>query len=293
MGSQAGAWEPAQKRSAMPRVRPFLLSLPEKLQVAVIAGATVTAAFAAAVATRALFDVNQLVANIGLTTAVYEVLGTVYAILLAFAVSGVWQNFSAAVASVQTEAAALLGLIHIVDAFPSEQTKQVRSVAYAYATEVIAEWQNLAAIARGAVQPTDLSYEATVALIRTVQFLEPANARETAVFEQALIVLNAWLDARRKRLQSATGGSAAALWPLLLAGAIVLFAFHGLFVARSTEVWSALLLGLSSVVGLAFYLIFSLDSPFTGSLSAHVGPFQWVVISCQRDMPPRPGEPEA
>ena len=129
--------------------------------------------------------------------------------------------------------------------------------------------------------------------ISAVQFLAPANARETAVFEQALVVLNSWLDARRKRLQSASGGSAAALWPLLLAGAIVLFAFHGLFVAKSTEVWAALLLGLSSVVGLAFYLIFSLDSPFTGSLSAHVGPFQWVVISCQRDMPRRPSEPEA
>jgi hypothetical protein len=267
--------------------------LPERLQIAVIIGATVTAAFAVAVATRALFDVNQLVANIGLTTAVYEVLGTIYAILLAFVVSGIWQNFSGAVASVQAEAGALLGLIHIVDAFPSEQSKQVRSVAYTYAMEVIAEWQVLAGVARGAIQPTDLSYEATVALIRAVQFLEPVNARETAVFEQALIVLNAWLDARRKRLQSAGGGSAAALWPLLLAGAIVLFAFHGLFVARSIEVWSALLLGLSSVVGLAFYLIFSLDSPFTGSLSAHVGPFQWVVISCQREMPRRPSEPEA
>ena len=277
----------------MPRVRPFLLSLPERLQIAVIIGATVTAAFAVALATRALFDLDHLLADTGLTTAVYEVLGTVYAILLAFAVSGIWQNFSGAVASVQAEAAALLGLIHIVDAFPSEQTKQVRSVAYTYATEVIAEWQALAAVARGAVEPMDLSYAATTALIRAVQFLEPANARETAVFEQALVVLNSWLDSRRKRLQSAGGGSAAALWPLLLAGALVLFAFHGLFVAKSTEVWVALLLGLSSVVGLAFYLIFSLDSPFTGSLSAHVGPFQWVVISCQRDMPRRPSEPQA
>jgi hypothetical protein len=73
----------------------------------------------------------------------------------------------------------------------------------------------------------------------------------------------------------------------------VLFAFHGLFVAKSFEVGTALLLGISTVVGIAFYLIFSLDSPFTGSLSAHVGPFQWVVISCQREKPERPSPPEA
>jgi Protein of unknown function (DUF4239) len=277
----------------MLRMRPFLLALPEKLQVVIIVGATVISAFAAALAARALFDANRLVADTGLTVAVYEVLGTIYAILLAFAVSGVWQNFSAAVASVQTEAGALLGLVHIVDAFPSEHTKKVHSAAVAYATEVIAEWQALAGVARGAVKPEDLSYDASMALLHTVQFLKPANDRETVVFEQALVTLNSWLDARRKRLQSAGGSSAAALWPLLIGGAFVLFAFHGLFAAKSNEVWAALLLGLSAVVGLAFYLIFSLDSPFTGSLSAHVGPFQWVVNSCRREKPLSPSEPGA
>jgi hypothetical protein len=209
--------------------------------------------------------------------------------LLAFAVSGVWQNFSAAVASVQTEAAALLGLVHIIEAFPSEATEQVRTMALTYAAGVIEEWQALTAVARGQVVPHELSHHAADALIRAVQFLDPQNAREAAVFEQALVVLNNWLDARRERLQSATGGSARALWPLLIAGAIVMFSFHGLFVAKSAEVWAALLLGLSLAVGLAFYLIFSLDSPFTGSLSAHVGPFQWVVNWCQRERP-SPGD---
>ena len=57
--------------------------------------------------------------------------------------------------------------------------------------------------------------------------------------------------------------------------------------------WAAVLLGLSAVVGLSFYLIFSLDSPFSGSLSAHVGPFQWVIDSWQRDKTLGPGEPAA
>lgn len=277
----------------MPGIRPFLLSLPEKLQIVIVVGATVTSAFAAAIATRALFDINQLAADTGLTTVVFEVLGTIYAILLAFVVSGIWQNFSAAVASVQAESAALLGLVTIVGAFPTERTEGIRSMALTYAKVVIDEWQALAEVARGKVSPQDLSYDAAEALLRTVQFLEPSNARETAVFEQALVTLNNWLDARRERLQSASGGNATALWPLLISGALVLFAFHGLFVAKSTEVWAALLLGISSVVGLSFYLIFSLDSPFTGSLSAHVGPFQWVVISCERAKPLCPSEPAA
>lgn len=74
----------------MPEMRPFLLSLPERLQIVIIVDATVTSALAVAIATCAQFDLHQLAADAGLTTAVYAVLGNIYAVLLAFAVSGVW-----------------------------------------------------------------------------------------------------------------------------------------------------------------------------------------------------------
>jgi hypothetical protein len=69
---------------------------------------------------------------------------------------------------------------------------------------------------------------------------------------------------------------------LLIAGALVLFAFHGLFVTHVWAVWVALLVGFSFIVGLAFYLIFSLDSPFTGKLSAGPEPFLWLLESFER-----------
>ncbi len=175
-----------------------------------------------------------------------------------------------------------------------QRTKNIRCVAVTYARLVIeAEWQTLADIARGHLTLDDLKLDVSKDLVQAVHFLEPVNAREAAVFEQALIMLNNWLDARRERLQSAGGGHVAALWPLLMAGAMVLFAFHGLFIVQSPEVWVALLLGLSLVVGLSFYLIFSLDSPFTGRLSAPVAPFQWIINWCQRDQPLGPCEPGA
>jgi hypothetical protein len=49
----------------------------------------VTSALALAIATRTQFDLHQLAANAGLTTAVYAVLGNIYAVLFAFAISGV------------------------------------------------------------------------------------------------------------------------------------------------------------------------------------------------------------
>jgi hypothetical protein len=277
-------------------IRPSLLSLPERIQIVVIVGATVTSAFAAAIATRALFDINQLAADTGLTTTVYGVLGTIYAILLAFVVSGIWQNFSSAMTTVHVEADAVMSLMHIIEAFPEEDTKEIHAAVHSYAKMVIdEEWHELVRIARGYITAYDINAapgpESVVALMGAVQSMTPVSAREITLFEQALVKLNNWLDARRERLQSASGGNAAALWPLLIAGASVLFAFHGLFVAKSIEVWAALLLGLSLVVGISFYLIFSLDSPFTGTLSAQVGPFRWVVNWSQPEKPPSPSGP--
>lgn len=279
--------------SGMPKIRPFLLSLPEKLQMVIIIGATITLAFAAAFAVRALFDINHLVADTELTLSVYTVLGTIYGILLAFVISGIWESHKAALVSVRAESDALLGIGYILGASPTEQTKEIRSKALAYAKVVVDEWDALGGVARGEVAPMDLSHDAAMALLHAVQSLKPSNDRETVVFEQAIVTANDWMDARRKRLQSAKGDNAAALWPLLISGALVLFAFHGLFVAKSTEVWAVLLLGLSWVLGLSFNLIFSLDSPFTGSFSAHVGPFQWVIKSWQRETPFSPSEPAA
>jgi hypothetical protein len=273
----------------MKRIRLFLLSLSGNLQLVIIIGATMILAFGAAIATRAFFDINQLAADKDLTLAVYTVLGTIYAILLAFVIAEIWENYREAVAAIQTETDALMGLMYILGAFPAEETREIRTLALSYAQKVIDEWEALGRVAREKISPLGLSYDAAMTVVHAVQAIQPANDHETVVFEQAMIRVNIWLDARRARLQSAKGGNAAPVWPLLIIGAMVLFAFHGLFEARSLEIWVVVLLGLSAVVGLSFYLIFSLDTPFTGSLSAQVDPFQWVIDSWQRDKRLGPG----
>jgi uncharacterized membrane protein YraQ (UPF0718 family) len=277
----------------MRKIRLFLLSLPGNLQLVIIIGATMILAFGAAIGTRAFFDINQLAADKDQTLAVYTVLGTIYAILLAFVIAEIWENYREAVASIQTETDALMGIMYILGAFPAEEAREIRSLALSYAQKVIDEWEALGRVAREKISPMDLSFDAAITMVHAIQTIQPANDRETAIFEQAMIRVNTWLDARRERLQSAKGGNAAPVWPLLVIGALVLFAFHGLFDAKSIEVWAVALLGLSAVVGLSFYLIFSLDSPFTGSLSAHVGPFQWVIDSWQRDKTLGPDAPVA
>ncbi len=257
-------------------MRTYILSLPAGLQPVVIIGSTVVAAFAVSLLTRALFHAPQLALDSGLTSAVYGTLGTIYAVLIAFVVTGVWQSFSTAGMAVNNEANALSDLLFVVRYISAERTGGTREAAKAYVQSVVERWDLLARATIDKAPVEEINLQTSSALLRSVLAIKPEGERELALYAQALDLTGIWLDARRNRLRSARGNTASALWGLLIAGAFVLFAFHGLFVTHAWVVWAVLLLGFSLIVGLAFYLIFSLDSPFTGSLSAGSEPFQWL-----------------
>jgi hypothetical protein len=263
-------------------MRSYILSLPAKLQPVVIIGSTVAAAFVVSFLTRTFFSEQQLMLDNSLTTSVYGTLGTTYAVLIAFVVSGVWQSFSDACNAVKREANALTDLTFVVCSFSGETTARIRESARAYVKGVIERWDLLALAAQNNFPTEEINLDTSSALVAAILDIKPVDAREAELYGQALVLLGLWLDARRGRLRSAEGNTAGALWGLLIAGAFVLFAFHGMFVTHAWAVWAALLLGFSFVLGLAFYLIFSLDSPFTGSLSAGPQPFLWLLKEFER-----------
>ncbi|MGA2905483.1 MAG: hypothetical protein ABSD98_16780 [Candidatus Korobacteraceae bacterium] len=263
-------------------MRSYILSLPPKMQPVVIIASTVAAAFVVSFLSRMFFGEQRLTLDNSLTTSVYGTLGTTYAVLIAFVVSGVWQSFSDAGDSVKREANALSDLTLVVCSFPAEKSKAPRESIKAYVQGVIERWDSLVRVPRDDMRAEEINLDTSRALAAAILAIRPGDAREIELYGQALGLLGVWLDARRSRLRSAEGNTAGALWGLLFAGALVLFAFHGMFVAHAWAVWAVLLLGFSFIVGLAFYLIFSLDNPFTGKLSAKPAPFLWLVREFER-----------
>jgi hypothetical protein len=259
-------------------MRSFLLSLRTIYQTCFIVGTTIALAFIIALIFSRFFDTHQLHANTDLISTVYQVLGTVYAILLTFTLWGVWQNFNVAESSVQKEVYALLDLVHTIEASSSWSNINIRLAALTYSETVIRdEWPTLTHITNDFINTHENIHGMSQPVIRTVQEISPSTPREITIFNQTLSLLNNWLDARRTRLLIARGNSAKALWPLLLTGAVVLFAFHGLFVAQTMGIWASLLFGFSLIIGLTFYLIFMLDCPFAGGLSIDTEPFIMAV----------------
>ncbi len=263
-------------------MRSYILSLPAPLQPVLIIGSTVIAAFAVSLLVRTAFNTPHLDLDIGLTSAVYGALGTIYAVLIAFVVSGVWQSFSDAGSAVSSEANALADVMFIVNHLPAEKNAKIRHLAKEYVESVIDRWDALVRATMVDTPVEEITLDTSSALLEAIMEIRPEDSREQVLYAQALRLTAIWLDARRDRLRSAKGNTAKALWGLLIAGAFVLFSFHGMFVTHVWGVWAGLLLGFSLIVGLSFYLIFSLDSPFTGQLSTGFEPFVWILNTIRR-----------
>lgn len=258
-------------------MRSFIISLNGRLQILFILGGTIFLSFIIASVVGVLFSSHAMNANIDLISSVYEVMGTIYAILLTFTLWGVWQNFTEAETCVENEAYSLLNLIYFLKFSPSFKISNLHHAAQDYIQFVIEkEWKTLNRLTSSSINIHGVTCPITMKVIDAVQNFEPKNDRDTVIFEQALVSLKNWLDTRRTRILIARGNSAKALWPLLFTGAFILFAFHGLFVMNSFGIWAALLLGSSFIIGLTFYLIFTLDCPFDGSLSIDLEPFEFA-----------------
>lgn len=254
-------------------MRNALLSLNAFLQVLIIIVTTIVVAFVVSISFSVFFDISQLAGNTALISSIYQVMGTIYAILLTFTLWGVWQNFKTAEISVQEEAYALLDLVHMIECSANFNSVAIRKAAIDYTNLVIhQEWPRLKTYSTDAINLQEKTHCNSDEVIKTIQNMKTNTERDDVILAQTLNLLSKWLDARRSRILVARGNSAKALWPLLFIGAMVLFAFHGLFVATTFGIWSALLFGTSLVIGVTFYLIFSLDCPFSGPLSIDAEP---------------------
>lgn len=265
-------------RFAKYMMRSRLLYLSNSAQQILIVGSTIVLAFFIAMVFKLFFDPTKLSINTDLIASVYQVLGTIYAILLTFTLWGVWQQFTRADSSVQEEAYTILDLVHILEIEASWKSIAIRQTALNYLNMVLKkEWPKLKSMNSEELKADEATHCSSIELVKVVQSIVPNDERETVLFSKTLTLLSKWLDARRTRMLISRGNSAKALWPLLITGAFVLFAFHGLFVTQTDGIWITLLLGFSLVIGLTFYLIFTLDCPFSGFPSVDATPFELAI----------------
>src|SRR5262249_11111648 len=149
-----------------------------------------------------------------------QTLGSIYAVLLAFVVFVVWNQFNEARAFVDTESNELLDLYRTVPGLAEPTRGRVRALLRQYVQAVIEnEWETMGSAGpRGGGAGAPIRDE----MWQAVHSAEPQQEPDRSLYREVLKRLDDVSDARSSRLNSSRTKIPQALRVLLYAGAVTL-----------------------------------------------------------------------
>jgi hypothetical protein len=194
--------------------------------------------------------------------------------MLAFAIWIVWEEFKDTSAAVDREANLLTTLTRLSRALPEPAGGQLRSDVVIYARSIVdSEW---AAMANGqSSAETDAAFNKLSQFVTTFQ---PANAREEVVYGQAAERLEELSALRRVRLLASRGQIPTPMWILLVTGAVATVGFTCIFNMSEVKILAGMAALLAAGIAFTLFIIFALDTPYTGSFKIEPGPFLQVLL---------------
>jgi len=204
-----------------------------------------------------------------MTSAQFQVMGTIYAVLLAFVIITVWQHHSAITTILEEEAADLLELRRDAGQYPESISGPLVEALRAYATAVVDdEWE---AMSRGG--ESDRAGQAYENIWRLYRTLPVNDFRELAAQNEILRQMNDLAENRHLRLLRARSTIDPILWIALLAGGALTIGFSYLFGAKHLGFQILTTAIFAGTIALFICVIVVLDAPFTRAGSVSREPF--------------------
>lgn len=232
--------------------------------------------------TRVLYGVDRLSLNNEVAGFKFAVIGVLYAVLLAFVVIAVWEDFRKTDAAVRDEAKAVVDLHRLTFALPSEGGSEIRQHLTAYANDVREhEWETMAF-----GEPADQVIRDLAQLSRAIFEVKPDNLEQLALYQEALRLLAVVTDNRNERLDSSAGSMPGILWFVLIIGGLITLGYPAFF--GSTNLVAQVLMtgALAELVALALLLGVAFDYPFTGEVRISPLPFDQALRQMPSVWPP-------
>jgi hypothetical protein len=200
-------------------------------------------------------------------------LGVFYGLALGLIAVATWENYTEVDAVVTAEAAALTSLYRDFDGYPQPLRGNLENMLREYTRTVIEkEWP---AHKQGiALEDGDLILDG---LENQVMNFEPTREREKIVHAEVLRSLDTVLDQRRLRLQAVSTGLPAALWAVVLIGAVLNGLLTYLFWIDNLTVHILAVAILACFIALLIFLTAAMDNPFRGEFSVNSDVFKTIL----------------
>ncbi len=198
------------------------------------------------------------------------VVGAIYAVLLAFVVVAMWDQFSEAKLAVENEANRLNDLARMTQGFDARTQRRALEGLQSYTRTVIdEEWETMSRS-----QPSQRTQAAMDNLWGIYTSFEPQAGREALLYAESLDRMNDLSDSRRVRLFISKDDMPVLIRVLLWGGGLVVLAFTYFFGVKSLRAQALMTAALAGEIAFILFLVVALDNPFHGSLRVSPEPLQ-------------------
>ena len=206
---------------------------------------------------------------------IYAVLGVAYAVLLAFVLIAVWQDYKTAQTNAESEAHELAGVYFLASQLPEPERTNVQDLARTYARVVVEEeWPMME---RGETSPRAGSLLRQLRL-ELLEF-DPRTRGQQVLYERGLTDLHNAIDARRSRLLEVREGIPNLLWVVLVLGGVITVSFTYLFGLKSNRTHALMVAALTLVICGILFTIGEFDYPFSGVVEIRPEAFKEMLGS--------------
>ncbi|MGH3599251.1 MAG: DUF4239 domain-containing protein, partial [Pseudonocardiaceae bacterium] len=251
----------------------LLVHVPGILLGFLIVGVVVAASLAGLFLVRRRVALATLEQHNDVAGFIIAVIGGLYAVLLAFVVISVWDQFEAARADASREAD-LVGLLYADAIFFPGHAVSIRTDLRAYAQSVVDDdWKEMSSDQSDSSR-TDRQLRV---LLEDFRAIPVETTEEGAFYTESVKQLYGLADSRRLRVDASGNELPIILWTVLAVGGVITVGFSCFFGISHFGAHVLMVAALATMIALTLFVILSLDLPFTGDLQVTSDAMQQAI----------------
>jgi uncharacterized protein DUF4239 len=211
------------------------------------------------------------------------VVGVIYAVLLAFVVVIVWEDFGSADDTANNEAAAVGNLYRDAVGIGGAQGARLEMAVQTYSLSVAdTEWPYMAKHQDGNPE-TEHALNAVWTDVKRLSV--PAGSATASNFDdQAIHDVSTATEERRTRILESSSQIPGTLWAVLILGGIITIAFTYFFAVDSLWNHALMVSALAALIALSLLVILTLNLPYTGDVAVKPEAMHIELASFNRAM---------
>ncbi len=257
----------------MPFQQWLLVNVPTWAIATIMLAVAIGTAVGGVLLVRRFYDAGNLKHHHDIAGPIFSTLGVVYAVLLAFAIVVVWQNFDRTQNAVILEANYYGDIYRDSVALPEPLRTDLRADMDDYINAIIDDEWKLLAVG----QRSTIVQEKSDKIWKLYAGFEPKTDNEKIIFAEIFDRANTAGELRRQRIADASTGIHPVLWFVLLFGGLITVVFTFFFGSDNLGAQLIMTTLLSVLIVLILFTILIMDFPFSGDINISPAAFEQVL----------------